>query len=78
MITFNYLEYTITINDYMFCPGYKATLEEPGEKSQYIIESLSVTKDGQPFDDYEFFESIDTKDFDKVATQNIINFEKQY
>ena len=77
MITFDYLGFTITINDYIFCPGYKATLEEPGEGSQYIIEDVTVTKDGETFDDYEFFESIDTKEFDKVATQNIINFEKQ-
>jgi hypothetical protein len=60
----------------MFCPGYKATLEGPAEKSQYIIESLSVTKDGQPFDDFEFFEIVDTTDFDKVAEKNIINHEK--
>lgn len=77
MITFDYLGFTITINDYIFCPGYKATLEEPGEESQYIIEDVTVTKDGNAFDDYEFFESIYTKEFDKVATQNIIKFEKQ-
>ena len=78
MITFDYLGFTITINEYIFCPGYKATLEEPGEESQYIIEDVTVTKDGKTFDDYEFFESIDTKEFDKIATQNIINFENQY
>jgi len=78
MITFNYLGFTITIHEYIFCPGYKATLEEPGEEPQYIIEDVTVTKDGTTFDDYEFFESIDTTDFDKIATQNIINFEKQY
>jgi hypothetical protein len=77
MITFNYLSYEITIHDYMFCSGYKATLEEPGEESQYIIESLSVTKDGEPFDDFEFFEIINTTDFDKIAEKNIIQYEKQ-
>ena len=77
MITFNYLDYTITIHDYIFCPGYKATLEESGAEAQYIIESLSVTKDGEPFDDFEFFEIVDTTDFDKIAEKHIINHEKQ-
>jgi hypothetical protein len=35
-----------------------------------------VTKDGQAFDDFEFFEIIDTTDFDKVAEKNIIQYEK--
>ena len=79
MITFNYLGFTITVHEYIFCPGYKATLEEPGEEPQYIIENLTVKdKNGNNFDDFIFFESIDTADFDKVAVKNIINFEKQY
>lgn len=77
MITFNYIGFTITINNYIFCPGYKATLEEPGEEPQYIIEDVTITdENGNNFNDYDFFEVIDTKDFDKVATGYIIKYEK--
>jgi hypothetical protein len=77
MITFNYIGFTITIHNYIFCQGYKATLEEPGEDPQYIVEDVTITdENGKKFDDFYFFEVIDTLDFDKVATKHIINYEK--
>lgn len=78
MITFDYLGFTITIHNYIFCPGYKATLEEPGEEPQYIIEDVTVTdENGNIFDDYLFFDVVDNEFYD-IATQHIINFENQY
>jgi len=79
MITFNYLGFTITIHNYIFCPGYKATIEEPGEESQYIVEDVTVIdENGNIFDDYLFFDVIDVNNFYDVAEKHIINFENQY
>ena len=75
MITFDYLGFTITIHNYIFCPGYKATLEEPGEEPQYIIEDVTITdKNGSTFND--FFDVIDINSFYDIATEHIINYEK--
>ena len=77
MITFDYLGFTITIHNYIFCPGYKATLEEPGEEPQYIIEDVTITdENGSTFND--FFDVIDINNFYDIAEQHIINFENQY
>ena len=79
MITFDYLGFTITIHNYIFCPGYKATLEEPGEEPQYIIEDVTVIdENGNIFDDYLFFDVIDVNNFYDVAEKHIIKFENQY
>lgn len=79
MITFNYIGFTITIHNYIFCPGYKATLEEPGEDPQYIIEDVTITdENGNIFDDYLFFDVIDVNNFYDVAEKHIIKFENQY
>jgi hypothetical protein len=79
MITFDYLGFTITIHNYIFCPGYKATIEEPGEESQYIVEDVTVIdENGNIFDDYLFFDVIDVNNFYDVAEKHIINFENQY
>ena len=77
MITFDYLGFTITIHNYIFCPGYKATIEEPGEEPQYIIEDVTITdENGSTFND--FFDVIDINNFYDIAEQHIINFENQY
>ena len=78
MITFDYIGFKITVHSYSFYPGYKATLEEPGEQDSYMIKDVTVIdENGNIFDDYLFFDVIDVNNFYDVAEKHIINFEKQ-
>ncbi len=77
MITFKYIGFTIKIHSYSFYPGYKATLEEPGEEDSYLIEDVTVTDEsGNIFDDCLFFDLIDVNNFYDIATEHIIKFKK--